>query len=158
MVSEAMTDFDEPWLTRLRQLQQESITTFLWELVATLQDQEVSVPYDDDRPWQKLLLKLQSKDDAPRFVKDLYFDADGIYLRSRDLVDALQGLQMSASVAAANPTFENIFFPNNSILRTKWLTELGHREAGYKQFVAEAANAAKTLFQSSDPEEPELSA
>jgi hypothetical protein len=140
------TDAKPAWLNEFESIQQNSFTTFLWYLLARLQTEGVEIPYEDDRPWQKLFYELQSSGDrsAPSFLSKLYFDSDGPYLYSHELVDSIQGLQLSASAAALNPTFDTIRLPETS--RLELIEELRSRPQPYQDFLSKTAERAKELF------------
>ena len=137
-----------PTAPEFERIRQDSLTTFLWYLVARLQKDGVDVPYANDRAWQVLFLKLKSSPETmpPPFLNSLRFNSDGPYLRSHQLTEAIQGLQLGASVAALNPTFDYILFPPRSNFGRKWLDELSNRDPQYQAFVNSTVATAKDIF------------
>lgn len=144
----------ESLLRELDDLDRDSLLTFLWELIASLEKRKINVPYRNERAWQRLFcdLKREYAKDGPPFLKDLYFDADGPFLKSAELSEAIEGLQLGATVAAMNPTFDSLRYPPASLGGKKWLSELKTRPRRYQSFVTRAVQLAGTLFTATSEE------
>jgi hypothetical protein len=126
---------------------------FVKQLVAVINTQkDVVIPFEDSEAWHSLFFKLK-KDPAleegrPRFFKDLLFDWDGPYPKSRNLEVYLQSLHWNAGIDAKNPGYESIAVP--PAVSSIWLSRVEQMPSPYKQFLDRAAKLAVSSFFSKD--------
>jgi hypothetical protein len=87
-----------------------------------------TMPFQDESPWHTLFYRLKKElpDPKPRFISDLVFDWDGPSPKSQDISDFLQALHWTGSVAALNPSYEQIIvLPAIGAQWTEELADLG---------------------------------
>ena len=131
------------WLTKLQRIESESLVTFLHYFGAELAREAPKVFLHNERALHELMRKLSEDVKAPSFLKELFWDADGPYLKSQDLRDAWEG--------AAWYLFDcyGLNSPNQINRRIdKKLEELAKRPKEYRDFVAKAVAEAKLTFKS----------
>jgi hypothetical protein len=98
-----------------------SLGEFLKAFAARLSEQQIPIPFQNERPWHTLFYKLQKQSGRkPAFLRDLRFDWDGVYPKCRELSEFLQALHWNASVSAINPQYERIILPAE--VATLWRT------------------------------------
>ncbi len=84
---------------------------FVKELSALLANENVSIPFKNERPWHTLFYSLKTERDVPgrpTFFDRLQFDWDGPFPKSQELSEFLHSLHWNASVSATNPHYETI--------------------------------------------------
>lgn len=121
-----------------------SLGEFVKQLTVRMHNSEVAMPFKDERPWHVVLYKLAVSDIGPKpeFLKDLQFDWDGPYPRSRDLSDYLHGLHFTGCVSAANPSYDVITLDEG--LEKIWSSEKLDRKIS--EFMDQVMNIAKEEF------------
>jgi hypothetical protein len=82
------------------------------------------MPYQDETPWHTVFYRLKKElpEPKPQFIANLGFDWDGPFPKSQDISDFLQALHWTGSVAALNPSYEQIIVPPG--VQERWTTEV----------------------------------
>lgn len=119
---------------------------FVEYMAATLQKDEVRMPFENERPWHELFydLKKTPEPGKPVFFSDLRFDWDGPYPKCSELSEFLHALHWNACVDARNPHFDTISLPKN--IADLWSNRAGEIASEEKVFLSSAAAKAKSLF------------
>jgi len=86
---------------------------FIRMLAVKIPDQGRIMPFQDEKPWHIVFYRLKKEmpEPMPSFLTKLTFDWDGPYPKSQDVSDFLQALHWTGSVAALNPSYEQIIVP-----------------------------------------------
>ena len=120
---------------------------FLKLLVASLQRNHVAMPFQNDRPWHLLFYRLKrdaAARDAIPFLKDLWFDWDGPYPKSRELTEFLQALHWTASLGVVNPNYDAIVIPED--VAELWIKDAETLKEAEKKLLDEAIENAQATF------------
>ncbi len=120
---------------------------FVKQLAALLQQDEVTMPFKDERPWHELFYELKrdtTLHGKPGFFESLRFDLDGPYPKSRDLSRFLQALHWNASVSATNPHFETISLPAG--VAQLWMSRYESTDADSRAVLRITADRARDKF------------
>ena len=115
------------------------------ELVTVLHFEQVTMPFENERPWHELFYELKHSEKTPGFFERLRFDWDGPYPRSRELSDFLHALHWNASVSAKNPIFDEISLTDD--IADLWKKRLDSLEPGMLSFLNAASQMAKKKFE-----------
>ena len=93
-------------------------------LAASISKHGRTIPFQDETPWHTVFFRLKNElpEPKPSFIADLEFDWDGPLPKSQDLSDFLQALHWTGSVAAYNPSYEQIVVPEG--IKSIWMDEL----------------------------------
>jgi len=104
--------------------QEITLGDFVRLLTVRIPTQGRIIPFKDETPWHIVFYRLKKElpDPKPRFIADLGFDWDGPFPKSQDISDFLQALHWTGSVAALNPSYEEIIIPQG--VRERWNTEV----------------------------------
>lgn len=104
------------------------------------------MPFKDETPWHTLFYRLRNElpDPKPRFIASLGFDWDGPYPKSQDISDFLQALHWTGSVAALNPSYEEIIVPSG--VRERWNTEVAALSPEMTEILAKSVQLATEEF------------
>ena len=95
-----------------------------------------------ERPWHELLYRLKrdpNQQGKPRFLRDLFFDWNGPYPRSRELSEYLHGLHWTGCLSAPNPTYDS--FTLKPEVRQIW--EQVEIEPELREYLTAAGEAAR---------------
>lgn len=117
-----------------------SLGNFVQQLLLQLGDDELH--FKDERPWHELFYQLKTAPDEPgkpRFLKDLFFDWNGMYPRSQELSEYLDGLHWTGCVSASNPSYDK--FKLSREVGEQWRT--AEIEPHLREFVVATAHAAR---------------
>jgi hypothetical protein len=125
---------------------------FLKLLVAALQRQNIQMPFQNDRPWHLLFYSLKRNAqvaDAIPFLKDLWFDWNGPYPKSKELTEFLQALHWTASFGVVNPHYDVIVIPEE--VATSWSKGEEDLDPQEKELLDEAVKRADVAFREASP-------
>jgi hypothetical protein len=120
---------------------------FVKELTAVFEQNNIPIPFKNERPWHFLFYELKKDRDAvgrPMFFDELEFDWDGPFPKSQELSNFLHSLHWNASVSASNPHYETISLSDP--VRNLWFQRYEAEDANTKQFFAAALDRAKKEF------------
>lgn len=127
--------------------QELSLGQFVKQVAALLQEENVELPFKNQRPWHFLfyeLAKLPDDSGKPKFLEELVFDWDARYPKCQELSEFLQALHFTGSVSASNPGFESITV--DSAVAKRWSQQFDDDDPGLKTFVGTAVELAKKEF------------
>jgi hypothetical protein len=116
-------------------------------LAAKLHQEEVALPFKNQKPWHMLFYALKSQQvgsDKPHFLDDLVFDWDAPYPRCEELSEFLNALHVTANVSAHNPHFDVISV--NDADADRWLAGIGDMDTSSSSFLQHATNLARLKF------------
>jgi len=85
-----------------------SLGDFVQQILVLLNDEKLH--FRQERPWHELLYRLKTDPDQqgkPQFLRELFFDWNGPYPRSRELSEYLHGLHWTGCLSAPNPTYDS---------------------------------------------------
>lgn len=93
-------------------------------LAVSIQTHGRIMPFKDETPWHTVFYRLQKElpEPKPQFIANLGFDWDGPSPKSQDVSDFLQALHWTGSVAALNPSYEQIIVPSG--VQERWNSEV----------------------------------
>ncbi len=119
---------------------------FIRLLAVAIPDADRAMPFQDETPWQMLFFRLKNEiyDPKPSFISNLDFDWDGPFPKSQDVSDFLQALHWTGSVAALNPSYEQIIVPLG--VRVAWQEEFASMEPQLSALLARSVAIAKEEF------------
>jgi hypothetical protein len=103
--------------------QETTLGDFIRILAVKIPDQDRIIPFQDERPWHTVFYRLKKElpEPKPTFLTKLTFDWDGPYPKSQDVSEFLQALHWTGSVAALNPSYEQIIVPES--VEANWKKE-----------------------------------
>ncbi len=113
---------------------------FVQQLLIQLGPRELH--FKDERPWHELFYSFKTEPDVadkPQFLRNLFFDWNGEYPKSRELSEYLHALHWTGCMTAANPAYDSVKL--NQEVGDLWRTEL---DPGLRTFIAQAAQRAET--------------
>jgi hypothetical protein len=120
---------------------------FVKELTAIFEENNIAIPFKNERPWHFLFYELKKDKNAmgrPAFFDELEFDWDGPFPKSQELSNFLHSLHWNASVSASNPHYETISL--SEPVRTLWLQRYEAEDANTKLFFATTLDRATREF------------
>lgn len=127
---------------------EEAITLgeFIKNLVALLQDEQVQMPLNIERPWHSLFyaLKTSEMEGKPSFLDQMRFDWDGPYPKSPELAQFLQALHCNASVSTSNPYYDYFSLPKE--VAQNWRSRAEALGEPLKEFLSSAVALATEEF------------
>lgn len=124
-----------------------SLGEFVKQLTALFEENEIAIPFKNERQWHLLFYELKKEQNAvgrPQFFDDLEFDWDGPAPKSPELSDFLHSLHWNASVSASNPHYETINLSKE--VKDLWLRRYKASDPETKRFFKAALTRAKTEF------------
>lgn len=119
---------------------------FVEQLAAKLQQQNVPMPFENERPWHELFyrLKRESIHGGSGFFNELRFDWDGPYPKCAELSEFLHALHWNACVDARNPHFDRISLPEEIV--KIWSERAEKLDETEKRFLSRSVQAAREDF------------
>jgi hypothetical protein len=123
-----------------------SLGDFVKKLVASLHQQNVQMPFEDEIYWHELFYELKRAtkvEGKPTFFNQLRFDWDGRYPKCQELSDFLHALHWNASISAQNPRFDRISLTRGIV--DIWSSR-DQLDSGSLGFLEEAVRMAKEKF------------
>ena len=137
--------------------EQMSLGEFIQILAAQLQLSNVTMPFQNERPWPELFYDLKEDVEARSkvdFLDDLRFDWNGPYPKSQELSSFLHALHCNASATANNPSYNTISLP--TAIASHWRKQYAAPDISTEQVLQEAVKLARVKFASTAKLEPVL--
>jgi len=119
---------------------------FVRLLAVRIPDRGRMMPFQDETPWHILFYRLKKElpEPKPKFIVNLGFDWDGPSPKSQDISDFLQALHWTGSVAALNPSYEQIIVPAG--VRERWKREVDELSPDMKDILDRSVELAVEEF------------
>ena len=119
---------------------------FVEDLAAQLQQRNVAMPFENERPWHELFYELKRVEmtGRPGFFTGLRFDWDGPYPKCFELSEFLHALHWNACVDARNPHFDRITLP--PAVAEAWASRVAELDPETRKFLDKSAVRATELF------------
>jgi hypothetical protein len=119
---------------------------FVEQLAAQLAQQQVQMPFEDERHWHELFYEFKKSDwqGKPAFLHRLRFDWDGPYPKSYELSEFLQALHWNACVDARNPHFDRITLSEG--IAAAWSRRFEGFDEPTRNFLMFSAARAREVF------------
>ena len=112
-------------------------------LMAVFSKKEIIMPTRSE-PWHVLFYRASKKDNAPKALKEVFFEAGGRYPRARALDELLHNFVVSGVLTTWSPRFRT--YTIDGVWREYWLEQLGVAPSKYKHFIKEVSHQAKREF------------
>lgn len=127
-------------------IQEMTLGDFVRLLAVVIPEHGRIMPFQDETPWHTLFYRLKKElpDPKPSFISNLIFDWDGPFPKSRDVSDFLQALHWTGSVAALNPSYEQIIVPPG--VQARWTEELSALDPSMKSILDKSVTLAIEEF------------
>lgn len=111
-------------------------------LIATCSVKQIEMP-TQSAPWHFLLYEAKKSEQAPKAVKEAFFNAD-IYHRCDDLDNCLSSLVLTSTLHTTSPRFRN--YNIDETTRNGWLKELERTPESYRTFIDTLSEMARRDF------------
>lgn len=136
-----------PPLGRTQEALGPTLGQFVKELTALLADQNIGMPFKNERSWHLLFYELKKDRGAPgrpAFLDEMQFDWDGPFPKSQELSDFLHSLHWNASVSAVNPHYDFITLPEE--MKDIWMSRYTREDKRTKDYFKLALARARAEF------------
>jgi hypothetical protein len=121
---------------------------FLRILAARLTEDGVDMPLKNERLWQRLFFTLKKeRRENFNFLKDLRFDCDGPFPRSKELAEYIQALHWTGNTSATNPSWERMTLDKQ--IAHEWMKEFESMDPPIRELAEHAFQEAKKTFTAS---------
>jgi hypothetical protein len=130
--------------------EQLSLGEFVQLLAAKLQQLQIPMPFQNERPWHELFFELKRNAEMRgkvSFLEGLRFDWNGPYPKSQELAVFLHALHCNASATVGNPSYSIISLPTE--VANLWRQKYTAPDLGTEEVIQEALKKARIKFTSS---------